>query len=333
MRRMFMDAIACTVNDHAGIALAHPEFPQPFFHRTDSMTVIQPLAVGFSVLVLTAAQAQTSQTQEPQQQSSQQSSQQQSAQQQGGQQQGQVRTEQLIGKKVSDAQGQELGEIKDVVVDLQSGQVHAGVLEFGGKLGVGGKNYAFPIQDLKPGKSQGQYTLANVEKQKLEKAQGFAQGIWPEIDPQYWGREGGGPQASAGGTQTKQKGNLVRASKIKGKEVSDKSGQEVGELRDMTIDLQGGKLQNVVLSMKEGGGQAELQPQALSAGAGDKLVLNMEAQQVKQQAQQQSEQKQQQSAQKQQSGTTGSQQQDSGGAAAGASQQPKEQQPQQGTQK
>ena len=40
------------------------------------------------------------------------------------------------------------------------------------------------------------------------------------------------------------------------------------------------------------GGQAQVQPQALSAGAGDKLVLNMDAQQVKQQARQQSGQEQ-----------------------------------------
>jgi sporulation protein YlmC with PRC-barrel domain len=248
------------------------------------MTLIRPLVVGFSVLAFTAAYAQTSGTQQSQQQS------QPDQQQQSGQQQGQLRTQQLIGQKVTDAQGQELGEISDLVVDLQSGQVHAGVVEFGGTLGVGGKSYAFPMQDLQPGKSQGQYTLANVEKEKLEKAQGFAQGVWPEIDPKYWGRDG---QAAAGGTQAQQKGNLVRASEIKGKEVSDKSGQEVGELQDMTIDLQSGKVQNIVLSVKDGG-QTQVQPQALSAGTGDKLVLNMDAQQVKQQAKQQSGQKQEQ---------------------------------------
>lgn len=249
------------------------------------MTVIRPLVVCFSALAFTAAYAQTDQTRPPQQQQS------------PSQQQGQLPAQQLIGQKVSDAQGQELGEVKDVVVDLQSGQVHAAVIEFGGTLGVGGKSYAFPIQDLQPG-SQGQYTLANVEKDKLEKAQGFAQGVWPEIDPQAWGREGQGGQAAAGGTQAQQKGNLVRASEIKGKDVSDKAGQEVGELQDLTIDLQSGKVQNILLSVKDGG-QAQIEPQALSAGADDKLVLNMDAQQVKQQAaQQKSGQKQEQGTQK-----------------------------------
>ena len=244
------------------------------------MMVIRPIVVGFSILAFTGVYAQTSETQQSRQQQQQQS-----------QQQGQVQAQKLMDQKVTDAQGEELGKISDLVVDLQSGQVRAAVVEFGGTLGVGGKSYAFPIQDLKPGKSEGQFTLANVEKQKLEKAQGFAQGVWPEIDPKYWGREGQGGQAAAGGSQPEQKGNLVRVSKIKGKEVSDKSGQEVGELQDMTIDLQGGKVQNIMLKVK-GGGQTQVQPQALSAGAEDKLVLNMDAQQVKQQAQQQSQQKQ-----------------------------------------
>ena len=89
----------------------------------------------------------------------------------------------------------------------------------------------------------------------------------------------------------------MRASEIKGKDVSDKAGQEVGELQDLTIDLQSGKVQNVLLSVKDGGGQAQIEPQALSAGADDKLVLNMDAQQVKQQAAQQK------SGQKQEHGT------------------------------
>lgn len=235
------------------------------------MQVIRPLVVGFSVLAFGAAYAQTQPQQQEQQQAQQQNP-------------GQVPAQQLIGRKAMDAQGEELGEIKDIVLDLQSGEVRAGVVEFGGTLGVGGKSYAFPIQDLQPGKSRGQYTLANVEKDKLEKSQGFAQGVWAEIDPEYWGREGG--QAATGGTQPQQKGRLVRASELKGKEVSDKSGREVGELRDVTIDLQSGKLQNVLLSVKDGG-QAQIPPQALSAGADDKLVLDMDAQQVKQQARQQ----------------------------------------------
>src|SRR5690606_28611704 len=79
------------------------------------------------------------------------------------QQQGQMRTSELIGAQVRDSQGKALGEIEDVVLDLRGGKVHAAVLSFGGILGMGEKNYAFPISQLKPGKRKDQFTM-NVDK-------------------------------------------------------------------------------------------------------------------------------------------------------------------------
>lgn len=202
--------------------------------------------------------------------------------QQGAKATGQVSAEQLIGKKVSDAQGEEIGEIKDVVVDLRNGRVHAAVLEFGGMLGVGEKNYAFPINQLKPGKGRGQYTM-NIDKRKLENAQGFAQNEWPAMDSEYWGKIGGQGKAAAGATKAG-KMTLVRASEVQGKPVSDKSGQQVGEVQDLVIDMKSGQLRSIIIDVS-GGGQARVQPKALSAGMDDKLVLNMDAKQLKRQAQ------------------------------------------------
>ena len=199
------------------------------------------------------------------------------------QQQGQMRTSELIGAQVRDSQGKALGEIEDVVLDLRGGKVHAAVLSFGGILGMGEKNYAFPISQLKPGKRKDQFTM-NVDKQKLENAQGFAQGQWPAMNDEYWGRVGG--QASAG--QTKSQGRkkdmqLVRASELEGKDVQDKSGQEVGQIQDVVIDMKSGQLRNIVLDVQDAG-EARVQAKALTLGTGDTLVLNMDAKQLKSQA-------------------------------------------------
>ena len=199
------------------------------------------------------------------------------------QQQGQMRTSELIGAQVRDSQGKALGEIEDVVLDLRGGKVHAAVLSFGGILGMGEKNYAFPISQLKPGKRKDQFTM-NVDKQKLENAQGFAQGQWPAMNDEYWGRVGG--QASAG--QTKSQGQkkdmqLVRASELEGKDVQDKSGQEVGQIQDVVIDMKSGQLRNIVLDVQDAG-EARVQAKALTLGTGDTLVLNMDAKQLKSQA-------------------------------------------------
>jgi sporulation protein YlmC with PRC-barrel domain len=206
------------------------------------------------------------------------------------QQQGGMRTSELIGNKVTDSQGKELGEISDMVLDLQGGKVHAAVLEFGGILGMGEKHYAFPVSQLKPGKNRNQFTM-NIDKQKLENAEGFAKNEWPAMNDDYWGRIGG--QASAGQTGSKgqkqsqgQKQNLalVRASELDGKSVQDKRGQDVGEIEDAIVDLKSGQLRNIVIDVQDAG-QTNVQAKALTRGAGDALVLDMSAEQLRRQAQ------------------------------------------------
>lgn len=197
-------------------------------------------------------------------------------------QQGQTQMSKLIGAKVSGSDGKDLGEIKDVVIDMQGGKVHAAVLGFGGILGMGEKNYAFPISQLKPAKGN-KFTLG-VDKEKLKNAEGFAQGQWPAMNDEYWGRVGG--QASAGASKSqgqKKEMNLVRGSELIGKEVQDKSGQDVGEIKDIALDLKSGQVRNVMIDVSEGG-QASVQAKALTRGTGDKIVLNMSAEQLKQQA-------------------------------------------------
>ena len=247
-------------------------------------------------------------------QRAQQTSQQQAKQ---GQQQGQMRTSELIGSKVMDKQGKELGEINDVVLDLQGGKVHAAVLEFGGILGVGEKNYAFPISQLQPAKGRNQFTM-NIDKQKLENAEGFAKSEWPAMDDEYWGRVGG--QASAGATKSqgkkespaqKQKMTLVRASELEGKNVTDKQGQEVGDIKDVVVDMKSGQLRNVVIDVQDGG-EARVPAKSIAKGTGDQFLLSgMSAEQLKKQAQQSGKQ-----SRSQRPGESQSQ----GGASTGASQ-------------
>lgn len=196
------------------------------------------------------------------------------------QQRGEMRASNLDGMQVVNAQGEEIGDIKDIVIDLNSGRVHAAVLGFGGMLGIGEENFAFPIKELKPGKQANQVVM-NIDKQKLENREGFSQSQWPGMDDQYWTR---GTQAAAGsGAQGKM--NLVRASELEGKEVQDKSGRKVGEVQDVIVSLQNGEVKSYVVSLEDGG-RANVQGKSIKAsGTDDRLVLNMDAKQLKQQTQ------------------------------------------------
>jgi sporulation protein YlmC with PRC-barrel domain len=207
----------------------------------------------------------------------------------GEQNMSEMRATELMDKKVVGRDGDDLGEIKDVVVDLETGKVHAAVLEFGGILGVGEKHYAFPVSELKPGKDADKLAM-DIDKDKLKNAEGFAKGQWPEMNDEYWGRVGQQSQSSAGsgGTQQGQKANLMRASKMIGQDVQDKSGKDVGEIKDLVINLQDGELKNVVIDVKDAG-QAMVEPKSLSTGTGDKLLVSMDEQELKSSAQKKTE--------------------------------------------
>jgi sporulation protein YlmC with PRC-barrel domain len=200
---------------------------------------------------------------------------------------GEILTSNLRGMQVVNAQGEDIGDVSDIVLDLNSGKVHAAVLEFGGFLGIGEKRFAFPISELKPGKERNQVVM-NIDKQALESREGFSTSRWPGMDDAYWSRVGGkrtDAAAAAGSGGEAQKMNLVRASELTGKEVQDKNGQNVGQVRDLVVGLEQGELKNIVVAVRDGG-QASVPGKAIkAAGTGDTLVLDMSAEELRSRAQ------------------------------------------------
>lgn len=51
----------------------------------------------------------------------------------------------ISGDKVVNRNGEDLGDIKDLMIDLSHVRVADAVLEFGGFLGTGGKLFAAPL--------------------------------------------------------------------------------------------------------------------------------------------------------------------------------------------
>ena len=54
----------------------------------------------------------------------------------------------LEGDKVKNAQGEDLGNVKDIMINTERGQVQYYVLSFGGILGMGDKLFAIPPQAI-----------------------------------------------------------------------------------------------------------------------------------------------------------------------------------------
>jgi sporulation protein YlmC with PRC-barrel domain len=92
----------------------------------------------------------------------------------------------LKGDKVVNRQGEDLGKIEELMVDLDRGRIAYAVLSFGGFLGMGDKLFAIPWQAFSVDTAQKRLIL-NAKKELLEKATGFDKSNWPNMADPAWG--------------------------------------------------------------------------------------------------------------------------------------------------
>jgi sporulation protein YlmC with PRC-barrel domain len=84
----------------------------------------------------------------------------------------------LIGDDVYNRQEEDLGDIKEIMLDMHSGKIAYAVLSYGGLLGVGEKLFAVPWDALTLDTEKERFIL-DIEKAKLENAPGFDPDNWP----------------------------------------------------------------------------------------------------------------------------------------------------------
>ncbi|MFN2370922.1 MAG: PRC-barrel domain-containing protein [Candidatus Krumholzibacteriia bacterium] len=115
--------------------------------------------------------------------------------------------DELIGATVKNTQGEEIGNIKDLVMDSQHQNVSYAVLAFGGFLGLGKDLRAIPWQALtiqrgasgseergmrtdRSGRDRDQDNeisiVLNASKEQLENAEGFSDDNWPDTGNERW---------------------------------------------------------------------------------------------------------------------------------------------------
>ena len=94
----------------------------------------------------------------------------------------------LVGNDVYNPKDEDLGAIKEIMLDMRSGQVGYAVLSFGGFLGMGEKLFAVPWNALLLDTKNKRFVL-NVEKDRLKDAPGFNKDKWPDMADQSWARD------------------------------------------------------------------------------------------------------------------------------------------------
>jgi sporulation protein YlmC with PRC-barrel domain len=85
----------------------------------------------------------------------------------------------MIGDDVQNRAGEDLGQIEEIMLDVNEGRVSYAVLSFGGFLGIGDKLFAVPWDALRLDPDDEVFIL-DVDQERLENAPGFDKDNWPE---------------------------------------------------------------------------------------------------------------------------------------------------------
>ncbi len=93
----------------------------------------------------------------------------------------------LHGNDVVNRRGESLGDIKEIMLDMHSGQVAYGVVSFGGFMGMGEKLFAVPWAALQLDPVRKCFVL-DVEKERLSQATGFDKNHWPDMADAGWAK-------------------------------------------------------------------------------------------------------------------------------------------------
>lgn len=88
-----------------------------------------------------------------------------------------------MGDDVKNSQGEQLGQIEEIMLDVKEGRVLYAVLSFGGFLGIGDKFFAIPWDALTID-TQREEVIFDIDKETLADAPGFDKDDWPTTAPE-----------------------------------------------------------------------------------------------------------------------------------------------------
>lgn len=91
----------------------------------------------------------------------------------------------LIGNDVYNHKEEDLGDIKEIMLDIRSGRISYAVLSFGGFMGVGEKLFAVPWSTLTLDTTNKRFIL-KIDKEQLKDAPGFDADKWPDMADPVW---------------------------------------------------------------------------------------------------------------------------------------------------
>jgi sporulation protein YlmC with PRC-barrel domain len=91
----------------------------------------------------------------------------------------------LVGNEVVNREGEKLGTIDEIMLDVPMGRIAYAVLASGGFLGIGEKLFAIPWAALTLD-TENKFFILDVSTERLQQAPGFDKDHWPATADQTW---------------------------------------------------------------------------------------------------------------------------------------------------
>jgi sporulation protein YlmC with PRC-barrel domain len=164
-----------------------------------------------------------------------------------------LKVNKLVGMKVEDRDGQEIGKMRDIVVDMQTGQIKFVILASGGFWGVGVKLKAVPPQIISAATSKRHTLAANIPGSNWDKAPAVKRSAIISLAQPEQARTINKFYGQTEIAQTNRSGNLAAtgyetnrqmqsgsqtfklASELVGKKVVNRQQEKIGEVLDLLI--------------------------------------------------------------------------------------------------
>ena len=169
-----------------------------------------------------------------------------------------VEASNILGQDVVDNQKNKIGKIKDLAIDLKTGHIRYAVMSAGGFLGMGDKLLALPPQRFSINPVQETvlgftgdkrvFTL-NISPQVIKQSPALTGDNWETaLDRQalmnMYQRAGIRVPADVNNTF-----KLSKASTIIGSDIITNQNEDVGKVKDLAVDIEGGRVPYAVLSI------------------------------------------------------------------------------------
>lgn len=156
------------------------------------------------------------------------------------------RATQLIGEPLKNAQGETLGTIYDLVLTSELDQISYVALSRGGLFGIGRSLHAIPWSTMRLG-TGGSY-IAPITTDELTQWRGFRSSAWPSEPARSWVRGAARPVEERQTAEERRSVQERRVSRIRGSMVKTPEGLSAGNIHDLVVTMDNGRILYTIVS-------------------------------------------------------------------------------------